>query len=533
MKFLNHKIVIILLFSFFLSSCSSLKHYFAGKKDISPYDYGLAEAKTGVERYNVLLETHKAAGAKGVNVNYSGIDTLLIEIPGKPSSIPPTQYNDFKGCVFIVKNTSKNCWLFRIEEKETPINVPKKLIDDGDFRSLDALKKGRYILLIEDENPWVLNRKGHGYGHQRKDILLIENGKAKNSVIMPYDNDDSSPVCSYIKVKNEPFVFKNLTIIRDEACSFLTHIAYISGFDNVKVSDVSIYTPPSTLTDDRGIRIYNSTNVTFDNVRINGTYSQKDHSGYGISLNNVWNFKVYNMYGNGNWGVFGTNNVNTVHINDSQINRFDIHCYGRDLFYDKVDFFDRFNSHASVFGKIVFNNCTFTDFVPSQYGGSYNAFVAHDIELYNCVFNVTPKRNYFCRPMDVSGEINKRHELSKKCLPNIRIKNLTVNMAEDVKEFYLFFIKKSDSIVLSFDGIKEISVEGLTINAAPRTPLKNVQLCNRPIETVNDVNFTIKDVVINQPKAGTRINAILKFNMPVKEGMLNISKIENLIIDSK
>lgn len=31
---------------------------------LSPYDYGLMEAKNGIERYNVLLATHQAALAQ-------------------------------------------------------------------------------------------------------------------------------------------------------------------------------------------------------------------------------------------------------------------------------------------------------------------------------------------------------------------------------------------------------------------------------------------------------------------------------------
>lgn len=530
MKFLNHKIVIILLFSFFLSSCSSLKHYFAGKRDISPYDYGLAEAKTGVERYNVLLETHKAAVDKGVNVNYSGIDTLLLEIPSKPSSIPLTQFNDFKGCVFVVKNTSKNCWLFRIEEKETPINVPKKLIDDGNFRSLDALKKGRYILLIEDENPWVLNRKGHEYGHQRKDILLIENGKTKNSVIMPYDNDDSSPKCSYIKVKKEPFVFKNLTIIRDEACSFLTHVAYISGFDDVNVSDVNIYTPQSTLTDDKGIRIYNCTNVTFDNVRIDGTYSQKNHSGYGINMNNVWNFKAKRLFGKGNWGIFGNNNMNTVSIEDSEINRFDIHCYGRDISFYNIDFVDLYNQYSSVFGTIRYDNCTFTNFIPIRNGGSYNAYVAHEVVFNDCVFNVTTERYNICVFSYLNDGPNSRQELTEKCFPNIRIKNMTINMVDGADKICLFRCTSSGKQVSDIGHLSNIFIDGLTIVSDGDTSVKEMALSNIDIQTKQPVDCRMINVNVVQPvsSANSSNNVILQSKMTLKGDKVVFENVKNI-----
>lgn len=68
------RIVAVLLCALFVFSCSSMKN---GErrvhKDISPYDFGLSRAKTGIERYEVLLRTHKAAIAAGVNVDYTGI----------------------------------------------------------------------------------------------------------------------------------------------------------------------------------------------------------------------------------------------------------------------------------------------------------------------------------------------------------------------------------------------------------------------------------------------------------------------------
>lgn len=183
MRQITYHIVIFLLA--ISISCSATNKLGNHKGNVSPFEFGLAKANNGIERYQVLLKTHKAAIAAGVNVDYTGIDTIEIEIPLKPERIPLTRYNDFKGCVFIVKNRAKNCWLFNIEEKGTPIVVDKKNIDSGNFLTIDSLKRGRFLLLIEDKNPWVLNRKGYSYGHQRRDILLIENGKAKNSVVMP------------------------------------------------------------------------------------------------------------------------------------------------------------------------------------------------------------------------------------------------------------------------------------------------------------------------------------------------------------
>ena len=523
------------------ASCSTTRCAHSGQKDISPYDYGLATAKTGVERYNVLLKTHRAAVAAGVNVDYSGIDSLDIEIPKSFKRIPLTQYNDFKGCVLNIRNTTKKVWLFYQAREATAVSIDKQLIDKGDFRTIPKIAKGKCLLLIEDENPWVLNRKGHDYGHQRKDILLVENGRAKNKTTMPYNNEFSSPKCTYIPIgKDDSFVVKNLTVRRDPSCTFVTFVFTVSGFDNVQFSNVSIYTPENDLTGDRAIAVYNSTNVTFTDVHIEGTYSQPSYYGYGIALNNVWYFRANTLYGNGNWGIFGTNNVNKVFIKDSQINRFDIHCYGRDLSYNNVTFFNRFNSHASVYGTIKYDHCTFTNFVPSQYGGSYNAFVEHEIVLNDCVFNVTPQKNYFCWPMSVTGEVNTRPELSKKCLPNIKIKNLTVNMSEGVEDFYLFFLRKTDEVVSAFGGISQISIDGLTINPAPGTPVQSVQLCNRKILTEKEVSCIMNRVVVNQPEGQGTVTksapvegAVLKTNLPLKGGIVRLTNAKYLRLEAE
>ena len=68
----------IFLLSLVVLSCSATNRLGKKSKDVSPNDFGLAKAKTGVERYQVLVKTHKAALAAGVNVDYTGIDTIKI-----------------------------------------------------------------------------------------------------------------------------------------------------------------------------------------------------------------------------------------------------------------------------------------------------------------------------------------------------------------------------------------------------------------------------------------------------------------------
>lgn len=532
------KRALILLIAFIMpmafTSCSLSRSVIFKEGDISPYSLGLASARNGLERYQVLVKTHKAAIKAGVNVDYSGIDTIRLEIPVKPSRIPLTKYNDFKGCVFVIKNTNNDTYLFDRKIEGVPIVVDKRLIDSGNFRSIDSLKRGRCLLIIQDENLWVANRKGHSYGHTRKDILLIENGVAKNSVIMPYNNDYSKPKCTFIRLDNDPLILKNLTIERDPRCTFLTNITLIIGNDDVRIMNVDLHTPANKLVDDRGFFIRNCTNVMMDNVRINGTYSQLDHSGYGVSLDNVWNFNVTRLYGKANWGIFGNNNVNTARIENSTINRFDIHCYGRDISFKNVNFIDLYNGYSSVYGTITYDNCTFTDFVPVLNGGSYNANVAHEVVFNNCVFNASPKKRYLIRMANLNEAPNSRHELSEKCLPNVKIKNLTVNMTGGESNFYILYGKLESKNASSIGGLSNITIDGLTINSDDGTPVKGVSLCNIEIQTKVPVECQINNVTVNQTIKGISIKspqsefATLKANLPLKGGTITMKNVKNL-----
>lgn len=529
------KTIVIIFLALVPISCSSARRIAETKIDVSPYDFGLRTAKTGVERYQVLLKTHQAAVAAGVNVDYSRIDTIRIEIPDKPKLIPLTQYNDFKGCVIVVKNTAKNCWLFGVEQEGTSIEVSKQAIDAGDFQAVEPLKHGRYLLIIEDENPWVLNRKGHDYGHQRKDILLVENGMAKNSVIKSYNNDYSSPKCSFIKVDESPLVLKNLTIERDGGCTNVTHVATISGYNDVRVSNIKLHTPVNALANDRGIRINNSTNVILEDVRIEGTYSQPNHSGYGVNMNNIWNFKAVRMYGKANWGIFGNNNINTARIEDSQINRFDIHCYGRDISFENVEFFDLYNQYSSTFGTICYKNCTFTNFTPVLNGGSYNSFVEHEVVFKDCVFNATADKYFLFKLSHLDEPANTRHELTEKCLPNVTINNMTVNTAAGAKEFLIFRCGTGGKDLTEVGGLTKIDINGLKINTNGGTPLSRVCLSNVKMETKKAVDCQIKDVEVVQPEPsvvknvlGISNEALLRVNLPLKGGKATMKNVKNL-----
>ena len=72
-------IIVLLLFVF--TGCASIETARKTKNSISPISYGLLDAKSGEERFEVLLKAHKEALQQGLVVDYSNLDTINVTIP--------------------------------------------------------------------------------------------------------------------------------------------------------------------------------------------------------------------------------------------------------------------------------------------------------------------------------------------------------------------------------------------------------------------------------------------------------------------
>lgn len=452
-------IIAILLYA---TGCVSNSLTVSYKGSISPIVYGLQQAKTGEECYEILLRTHKEAVQKGLMVDYRGIDTINLTIPKGAESIPLGSMNDFNGVVFNVTNQSQDVFLFSYVNKSEPIDVPAHLIDKGLFLGMPRLNSGKKLLVIEDQNPWVENRKGYSYGHIRRDMLLLKQGKAQNQTIMPYNNPQSLPKCKVYDLDIPYLKIENLILNRNDNSSYKTFLCKLVGIDNVQINTVTLNTPNNDMVEDLAINIVDCTNVYFENVTINGTYSRSDYSGYGICMNNIWNFKANKLKAEANWGVFGDNNMNTVSITNSEINRFDIHCYGRDVSFKQVVFNRLYNQFSSVFGTIEFEDCTFNSFIPVLYEPSYDVQNNHDVIFRNCTFNNTNKRNYLVSLNSITKEKNKRPELVEKCWPSMSIENMKINVESSTEVFYVY---KSSSTSLAreyLDKVSSVRIKGMS-----------------------------------------------------------------------
>lgn len=489
------------------------------KGSISPIEMGLLKAKTGEERFNILLKTHKLALEKGAAVDYRGLRSIDITIPAKASSIPLGAVNDFANVTFNVTNHSKDFYLFAYVNKEVSVEVTGKAIDKRVFGGIPQLRSGQIILSIEDKNPWVENRKSYSYGHQRKDVLLLVNGNAKNSTVMPYGNAQSDPVCKYYSVVYPYFQLSRITLNRVAGSTFKTNLCRIIGTNDVRLKDVVINTPKDDLVGDVAINIRDCTNVSFENVTINGTYSRTNYSGYGISMNNIWNFKANKLKAVGNWGVFGNNNINMALIENSEINRFDIHCYGRDISFKDVVFVNLYNQFSSTFGTIRFDRCTFNHFTPVLYEASYNAYAPHNVVFNNCVFHLDAKRSHLISAGRLSPDVNTRAELKDKCWPNVTINRMKVVVDEEADAFHVFSVSIDPKFEGSVHSVEDIFINGLTFEYGNSTKAIPMNIVNRSVTTANPLNVKMNNL---KTMPGAKLN--LNINKGTKRNNVSVRR---------
>ena len=438
------------------------------KENVSPCWYGLDEAKTDIERFYALYNTHVAAIELGVDVNYDGVDKLDIEIPADAKPIPLTSYNLFQNTVLNVRNNSKHFFLFQMTQPLDSLVLDKADIDKGVFKSVKELQKGKHLVILRDDSLWVNQRQGYKYGHFRKDILYVEDGKAQNRPIMPYNTDESRPSAHTCPVTDDVKVVSDITINRTKDSKYKTYCFDIRNQYNVELCDIVINTPESNLTADEAVRIYDCAQVTLDHIRINGTYSRSDKYGYGILMNNVWKSNIYYLTSQTNWGVFGTNNINVATLSNCDINRYDIHCYGRDVTIRNCIFNNLYNQFSSLFGTLTFEKCIFNNHVPVLIESSYNAFTPFDVVFKSCVFNINNRRNYLVDARNLSNTRNSRPEVAEKNLPNITVSKSTVNILEQTNRLYMFHFNNV-GYKSNVGHLKRIRITDLKVNGGQVT----------------------------------------------------------------
>lgn len=450
---------------------------------INPLDYGIMEASTGTETFYILKKCHEDAARLGEDISYAGIDSLFIDIPADAEPLPLPKYTDFSNAVITVRNNSHKMFLFSRSNPGDSITINKWTMGNGEYPELD---NGLFLLEITDRTPWVDRRIGYSYGATRKDLVVVQNKKALNRTISPYNNAQSDPSALLHKINTDSIVFRNLTLIRTADSKYKTFIVSFDAQYNLRLSSIILHTPDdASKYADEAISITNSALVTLDSITIDGTYSQTDRYGYGISLDNIYSLHVSNMYARSKWGIFGTNNINSTFLEHCDINRFDIHCYGRDVLAYGCRFSSLYNQFSSIFRSITFQNCIFDDCTPLLIESSYNAYTLFDLYFLGCTFHLTKSHDCLINLMSLDSTVNTRPELSEKSLPNITLANCTFDLDKNLRRFYLINTGK----VTCTQPLSHISV--ISLNDIILRGKSTLTLLTTPFPTRHPVTVTI------------------------------------------
>lgn len=455
-------------------------------------DYGIYKVTNRIDAYRILLKCHQDAVAEGCSLSYKGIKSINLELPNDVVSIPLPDKTDFVGVTITVENRVKDIALFSRVNRAMPVTVKKEEIDNGLFCE-ESLKKGMVILTIHDAKPWVHNRKGTSDKVTRRDVLLLEDGHTYMRPICPYNNEESSPICEFYLVNKHRKEFKNLCFVRSVNSDHITTLIKVRGENNMIIKNIRTKTPDNDHMYADGIfSIDNSVNISFDNLTIEGSYSQKDKFGYGIIVNTVYNLILKNVMAKTKWGTFCSSNLQNLKLENCDINRIDLHCYGKNFDCRNCNFAGRDIPFASIFGTVKFSKCQFSQGLPLYLRQEYNANTPFSVIWDKCIFNFQKGANSLIGVNGLSEERPTRNELTHKNLPNITIKNCRINLPDNVDSWNL--IKTGD---VEWDepiwNLTEIRVDGLEISREA-----TMELFTTPILTKDTLRVMVNGIYIKK-----------------------------------
>lgn len=465
-------------------------------QSLSPLDFGLREATTGIERYQALYNTHVEALKQGLPVSYDSIDTLELELPAEWKSIPLGRHTDFGNLVLYVTNHAHHGALFALTQSAKALEMDKMQVEGLDYRNIPELAEGWKLLVLNDQTPWT-ERRGFGYMQYRKDLIVVHDGQGQNSPVMPWNTDSTRLKASYYTIDTAQKVFRNITMHRMKGCTFRTNLISVSGQYNVLIEHVRVTTPKSKMIADGIFSISNSARVTLESVEVEGTYSGKgrpDVYGYAFSCNNLYDAHFHNIVAWGNWGVFGTNNLNHTHLSNCRVDRFDIHCYGRDVLLENCTLEGRQTLLTSFYGTARFDHCYFKNYIPMRVRSSYNAYTPFDIEIHDCTFELTPRQHYIVRVNLLDTADNPRPELKEKCWPNLLVDSMTVIVPWTVGRLYAYDpMDNLKDLNREIGYISRVELKGIRMMRPNGRPVNiPISLSTHKFKTKNELTFTIE-----------------------------------------
>lgn len=407
------------------------------------------------------MESYRSQGITKVNfpaLQGTGVKSYTIPSDGNFIQLPPQV--DFKGWTIIAENHKYNgtayvkCPLFSIEkwsnEQKTDFHLTKADVDRGNYRMCPELCSGRKLLVLTDQKEWTYRTDTNDTGpFLRHDIIALNDGVPENKPIAPWDTPSTALSYYYHDANDVPVVIENLNFKRYSNVSNdydIAKLIRIDGKYDVTFRNITVEFVPNSgninRTGDSCFEIYNSAHVKFKDITVNGTYSATNAYGYAFYLDNVYNLSFHNVTATGLWGVIGTKSLNRTYLKDCTMNRFDIHCYGRDVkcmyctFENNLINVRRSCDYGSMYGTLHYEKCIFNQVVPVFLPNSYHTYTGFDFVMTDCIIvypdNSSPTNPGLYDVIICAGIVGnplqpQRPELQKTNWPNVHINNLKLH----------------------------------------------------------------------------------------------------------
>lgn len=450
-----------------------------------------------ITTYPALKATLDSLGAEVTKVVFPAIEgsgCVEYEIPAGGAFLKLPPQVDFNGWTIVAKNLHNYKWpLFSFEkyshERKTDFHLTKADVDAGNYSRCAELCSGRKMLVLKDQKEWTYRTDRNDMGpFFRHDVIALNDGVPDNRPIAPWNTPSTALSYYYYEANTVPAIFENLTLkrYRDTEGHGIAKLIRVDGKYDVTLRNINVQFVEDAgniaKTEDACFEVYNSAHVRFENIQINGTYSSEIAYGYAFYLDNVFDVSFRNVHATGLWGVIGTRNLNRTFLKDCQMNRFDIHCYGRDVrcvdcVFDNVHFNWRIScDYSSFFGTLHYERCTFRRIIPVFLASDYHAYSGFDLVMDSCTLdypNHTSAASSGCDAIIVKAGCvetpeNKRPEFQKTEWPNVHIVNLTLTHFSEGAGICIFYLLAPPENPLA-NTIGHITQVSVNFSSAPAT----------------------------------------------------------------
>ena len=458
-----------------------------------------------IASYSALKSAIEPLVSQGVTkVNFppitgDGVVEYIIPATGSFIKLPP-QVNFNEWTIVGINQKGQKWPLFSLEkfstDRRTDFHLTKTDVDEGNFMKCPELCTGRKMLVLKDEKEWTYRTDGNDTGpFYRNDVIALNNGVPENSPIAPWDTPSTALSYYYYEANDVPVIIENLTFKRhrDPGSYGIMKLIRADGKNDVTFRNIKVGFIESsgniTKTEDACFEVYNSAHVKFININVNGTYSSATAYGYAFYLDNDYDISFHDVTATGLWGVIGTRNLNRTYLKNCVMNRFDIHCYGRDVrcvdctFVNEESNVRISNDYSSFFGTLHYENCTFRKSLPVFLASNYHAYSGFDLIMDSCTLdgsNIPYDPDFIVDGIIIKAGFvetpdKKRPEFQKINWPNVHIINLTLSNFPSVPKLSLFKLlaAPANPSVNTIEYIQTVSVNFSTAPSSYRFYFSN------------------------------------------------------------